>query len=88
MALSVVKWGPGGGGQLAWWQMPGTVPRKRSLKTLIHLSARPGAHVSSGVNEGLQMGLVTGAKRIESRTSTLLPGTCPQNNPPPGSSVT
>lgn len=42
----------GKGGQMAWWQMPRTVPRKKSLKTVVHLSAQPETNVSSGVNGG------------------------------------
>jgi hypothetical protein len=58
--------------------MPRTVPRTLRV---IHLSAHPGTNMSSGVNGGLQMGLVTRTKCIESRGSTLLPGVCPQDRP-------
>lgn len=47
----------------------------------IHLSAHPGTNVSSGVNGGLQMGLVTETKCIESQGNTLLPGVCPHDRP-------
>lgn len=68
----------GKGGQLAWQQMPSTVPQKRDLKTAVHLSPQPETNVSSGVNRGLQM---AHPKCTESQSGTLFPGMCPQDRP-------